>query len=360
MLRHCRQPLSLLVLLMTLVVGCRREETAPVAQPATQPSITIGYAAPGWGGAQYFIMDGLRRRAESRGWKVLVVNSNLEADIQQRQIDYLIDHHVKAIVCVPVHSQKIATSMARAQAMGIPFYTIDRAPGEGRADMIVQADNFMAGEQAGEAMVRCIRQRNGAVAGTILVLQGELTQTVAQQRDDGFNRAVAPYPGLRILRRETHWLPNLFAEETEKVLQKTELDGIYLQSDTAGLSEVLPVLKRLGKLHPVGEAGHIVIVGVDGGQIALQAIREHFVDCAVSQPLTDFGIVADWIERRFRAQSPMPGRVEEHDALWGPAELIDGPHGMQLLLRTTPVTGDNVDDPRLWANQLHQAARRSR
>lgn len=360
MLRHCRQPLSLLVLLMTWVVGCGREEASPATRPATQPAVTIGYSAPEWGGAQFFIMDGLRRRAEVRGWKVLVVNANFDVDTQQRQIDYLIDHHVNAIVCVPLNSQTIVTSMARAQGLGIPFYTIDRAPSEGRADMIVQADNFMAGEQAGEAMVRCIRQRNGTETGTILVLQGELTQTVAQQRDDGFNRAVAPYPGLRILRRQTHWLPNLFAEETEKVLHETELDGIYLQSDMVGLPEILPVLKRMGKLHPVGEPGHICLVGVDGGPVALRAIREGFVDCVVAQPLTDYGIIADWIERRFRAETPKPGRVGEADALWAPAELIDGPHGMQLLLRTTPVTRDNVDDPNLWANHIPKGTQRSK
>ena len=354
------QCLAMLALLMTLVIGCRREEVAPTTQPATRPGITIGYSAPEWGGAQFFIMDGLRKRAEARGWKVLVVNANFDADTQLRQIDYLIERRVSAIVCVPLHSEQIASHMTKAQAQGIPFYTIDRAPSEGRADLIIQADNILAGQQAGEDMIRHIKQRKGAVTGTILVLQGELTQTVAQERDDGFNRAVADHPGLRIIRRETHWHPNLFGEEVEKVLRETQLDGIYLQSDVIGVPEVLPVLKRMGKLHPVGTPGHICIVGVDGGASALQAIRDGFVDGVAAQPLTDYGIVADWIGMRFHGQAPKPGRVVDGDALWAPAELIDGPNGMHLQLRTTLVTKDNVDDPRLWGNQIPQGERRSK
>ncbi len=360
MLRPSRQCLAMLVLLMTLAIGCGREEATPYTQPATQSAITIGYSAPEWGGAQFFIMDGLRKRAEARGWKVLVVNANFDVETQLRQIDYLIEHRVNAIVCVPLHSQKIASRMTKAQAQGIGFYTIDRAPSEGRADLIIQADNLLAGQQVGEAMVHYIRQRKGTETGTILVLQGEQTQTVAQQRDDGFNRVVAQYPGLRIIRRQTHWRPNLFGEEAQKVLQETQLDGIYLQSDVIGVPEILPVLKRLGKLQPIGQAGHICIGGVDGGASALEAIRQGFVDCVAAQPLTEYGIVADWIDKRFHGEAPKPGRVVDGEALWAPAELIDGPNGMQLQLRTTLVTKDNVDDPRLWANQAPQGERRSK
>jgi hypothetical protein len=40
------------------------------------------------------------------------------------------------------------------------------------------------------------------------------------------------------------------------------------------------------------------------------------------------------------------------DALWSPAEIREGEYGLELLMATTAVTKDNVDDPRLWGNVL--------
>ncbi len=45
------------------------------------------------------------------------------------------------------------------------------------------------------------------------------------------------------------------------------------------------------------------------------------------------------------------GTVEREGALWSPARIEMSDVGPQLFLATTSVTPDNVDDPRLWANQ---------
>jgi hypothetical protein len=83
----------------------------------------------------------------------------------------------------------------------------------------------------------------------------------------------------------------------------------------------------------------------------LDAIREGWADSCASQPLPDFGIVVEWVERRFAGQGVEPGAVRREGAPWSPAQIEHSDIGWKLLLATTPVSEKNVDDKSLWANQ---------
>ncbi len=332
--------------------GCRKSEPS---QPTTKPTVVIGYSAPEWGGAQFQIMQGLRRRAEARGWTTTVLNANFDVHKQEHQLDYLISAKPNAIVAVPLDSERIGSWIDKSHQRGILFYTIDRAPSTSRANMIVQANNEMAGRQVGEAIAALLKRKYGEVRGSVLELRGELTQTVAVERDEGFHAGLAS-DRVEVLHRETHWQPREFALETQRVFDTGKtIDAIYMHSDMVGVPEVLPMLRRLGKLHKRDEPGHILLGGVDGGPPALRAIRDGYMDVCASQPLTDYGIVADWIARELAGESVQPGPVVQAGAAWSPARIIEGSTGPRLQLATTPVTAANVDDRALWGNQVDLA-----
>lgn len=356
--------LALVVLAVVAIAGCERKPAGQPAAPATTPAsaeVVVGYSAPEWGGGQHLIMEGFRARAREKGWRVIVVNANFDAEVQERQLQYLIEQKVNAIVAVPLDSRKIADSIRHAQSHGVLFYTIDRAPSEGKVNMVVQADNRLAGRQAGEAVVAALQARNNGVArGTVLELQGELTQTVAIERGEGFHEALKGQDQITVVQRETHWQAGLFGNLSREALQAEKIDAIYLHSDMIGVPEVLPVLKQMGLLYPREDPRHVVLVGVDGGPPALQAIREGFMDCAVSQPLTDYGIVVQFIEKALRGEKNPEGTVEQEGAPWSPARIVSKPYGPVLQMRTTPVDTKNVDVPALWGNQYDRVARKQR
>jgi ABC-type sugar transport system substrate-binding protein len=348
-----RRPLCALVLgVACLFFSCGPSRPQTVTpHDAAFPRRTIGYAAPELSGGQGTIMNAFIEKAAAHGWKVLTTSASSDAKTQESQIDYLLSQNVDAIVAVPVDSMAICSAIRKARAKGVGFYTIDRAPLGCAADMVVLSDNRMAGTQSGKALLDILGRKYGTPRGSVLELQGDLAQNVGQLRGSGFHDVIDRYPAIRVISRETRWVSERFSSATEDVLSTTAVDALYLHSDAIGVPVVLPVLERMGKKIRAGNPGHIAIVGVDGSPEALRAIRDGFVDQASSQPILDFSIIVEWMERNFAGLPSGEGEVVRQGALWSPAHVRREAGGLELLLSTTSVTRQNAGDPRLWGNQ---------
>lgn len=287
-----------------------------------------------------------------KNWAVVTTNANFDASAQANQIDYFISLGVDAIVVVPVDSQAICASVKKAKDAGIPFFTIDRAPIGCEIDMTVQSDNYMAGKQSGEAMVKLLTEKYGEPKGTVLELQGDLGQNVAQLRGAGFNDVIKNYPNIKVISKPTEWKAEKFSQATLDVVSSEAIDGIYMHSDCVGVKVVLSALEQLGKKFKAGEEGHIFLTGVDACPDMLQAIRDGYADQASSQPLPDFGVViADYIEKVLKGEPITEGEVVKEGAPWSPARIVKADTGFMMNLATTSVTKDNASDPALWGNQ---------
>ncbi|MBI5543687.1 MAG: sugar ABC transporter substrate-binding protein [Deltaproteobacteria bacterium] len=320
--------------------------------------VTIGYSAPELAAAQATVIQkAFLERARAKGWEVLTANANFDPKTQASQIEYFLSRGVDAVVAVPADSAAVCASVEKARQARVPFYTIDRAPLGCEVRMSVLADNRMAGRQAGEALVRMLGERHGQPRGTVLEYQGNLSQNVAQLRRDGFLSVMERYPEIKVLSRRTDWESEKVAAITREILPVQTVDAIYLHSDCLGIPVVLPILDQLGQRHPRGHPRHVLIAGVDGGPEALQAIRDGAADQSSSQPLPDFALIVDYIEKDLRREPFVAGPVVREGAPWSPATLAQGPAGWCLLLATTSVTSDNVNQASLWANQLQQVIR---
>ncbi len=354
--------LSVIAIAAMLLAACASNTAAPAAEeaaPAAEEAapaeaaaeaVLVGYGAPELSGAQGQIMQGLVDHAEAKGWEVVTTNADFDAEAQANQMDDFISQGVNAIVTVPVDSQAICSSVAKAQEAGVAFYTIDRAPIGCAVDMTVQSDNYLAGKQSAEATVAFLTEKYGEAKGTVLELQGDLGQNVAQLRGGGFNDYMADYPNITIISKPTEWDAAKFSSATLDVAGSTDIDAIYMHSDSVGTTVVLAALEQLGKKFQRGEEGHVFLAGVDGSPDALQAIRDGWSDQASSQPIPDFGIIADWIEKKLGGEEPTEGEVIQEGALWSPATIVLTDNGYQLNLATTSVSPDNADSTALWGN----------
>ena len=89
---------------------------------------------------------------------------------------------VDAIVAVPDDSAGICVAVQNAKDQGIPFYTIDHSPSGCEINMTVLSDNYLAGQQSGEAVVAYLTEKYGEPSGTVLEITGNMAQNVAQLR----------------------------------------------------------------------------------------------------------------------------------------------------------------------------------
>lgn len=327
-------------------------EGAAPAGEAAAAQVTVGYAAPGLYGGQQFILQSLQAEADAKGWDVVVTNADSDPQKQNNDIDSLIAQGVDAIVTVPEDSAGICTAAQKAKDAGVPFYTIDRSPAGCAINMTVLSDNRLAGKQAGEVMVDELTKRYGEPKGKVLEITGNLSQNVGQLRRDGFHDAVDQYPNIEVIQRVGDWDAAKGQQIVIDVLTANpDLDGIYMHSDNVYGPGTKAALDQLGKFFPVGEDGHIILTGVDGGPWMLEAILNKIADGTGSQPVSDFGIVVNWIEKQLNGETVAEGEVVQEGATWSPAHIAMNADGtMELFLATTKVTAENIENPVIWTN----------
>ncbi len=243
-----------------------------VPAQAQDEDVVIGYSAPGLVGAQLQIQQGLVDGAEAKGWTVQTVTSNADANKQANDVRDYIAQGVDAIVAVPDDSAGICVVVEEAKAAGIPFYTIDRSPSGCAINMTVLSDNYLAGQQSGQAVVDFLTEKYGAPQGTVLEITGNMGQNVAQLRGGGFQEIVTANPDINLITRIGDWDAAKGVDIVRDVVSAEDLDAIYFHSDCVYTPGTLQVLGELGKLIPRGEDGHIFLAGVDA---CLPGARRH-------------------------------------------------------------------------------------
>lgn len=344
--------LTTLVLGLVSCVPASVQQAAPQQSAEKQMAITIGYAAPALYGGQLFIQTSLVDNAQAKGWGVVTTNANADPQKQNNDIDYLISLPVKAIVTVPEDSTGICTAVEKASKAGIPFYTIDRSPIGCKINMTILSDNRLAGQQAAEVMVDELTKKYGSPKGKVLEITGNLSQNVGQLRRDGFHDVIDKYNQIEVIQKVGDWDAAKGQQIALDVLTANpDLDGIYIHSDNVYGPGTKAVLEQLGKLKKVGEEGHIILTGVDGGPWMLEAILDGIADGAGSQPVSDFGIIVNWIEQELNGKPVEEGEVVQEGAVWSPAHVKTNADGTkELFLATTKVTKDNINNHVIWTN----------
>jgi ABC-type sugar transport system substrate-binding protein len=295
-------------------------------------------------------MISMTKYAQDKGWQVVTSNANFDADAQANEVDYWISLGVDAIVVVPIDSKAICASVKKAKDAGIPFFTIDRAPIGCVIDMTVQADNALAGQQSATAIVQFLKTKYGSEKGTVLELQGDMGQNVAQLRSSGFNDYIKQFPNITVISKPTEWKGEKFQSATLDVVGSQPVDAIYAHSDTVGSLPILSALDQLKKKVKAGDPNHIFLATVDGSATCLDNIRAGFQDQCSSQPNPDFGILVNYIDMVLKGQKITEGPVVKEGAPWSPAKIVKSDTGMMLNLATTSVTAATVEDKNLWGN----------
>lgn len=290
-----------LIAVCLLVVACggdaRKEAAKPGAQDtgttAGKPNATIGVSLLTRTHPFYQDLEqGLRDAAQSRGFELLVQAGEFDVARQKDQIQEFLVRKVDAIVVCPCDSRSIGTSIAAANAAGVPVFTADIAVlAEGvKVTCHVASDNVAGGRLAAQAL-------GDALSGDaeIAIIDHPEVESVIQ-RVAGFEAALAEhYPQIKVVAKLTgHGTKDAAFRTAEDILQAHPgLDGIFGINDDSALGALAAVEKA-------GKAGQVVIVGFDAVPEARQAIAAgKILADVVQQPRVigalTIGAVADYL-----------------------------------------------------------------
>ncbi|MCB2052674.1 MAG: sugar ABC transporter substrate-binding protein [Geminicoccaceae bacterium] len=124
-----------------------------------------------------------------------------------------------------------------------------------------------SGVPAGKAMAEALFAKMGG-SGGIVALGGILSNTPAIERKKGLDEALAANPDVELLDFQTaNWDPNKALELTNAWLTRfgDDIKGIWAANDGMGLA-------ALEALRAEGMAGQVPVSGIDGIQLAVEAI----------------------------------------------------------------------------------------
>ncbi len=284
-------------------------------------------------------------QANKAGLKTLpVANANGDAGKQISDFHNLIAEGAQGIIVVARDSDAIVPALNFAASKHVPVVSIDIGPAGGKVAMIVRADNLRMGADACEAMGKAIGGK-----GTVLSLMGDQATINGRDRTTGFNDCMKKnFPNIKVIQEPTYWHTDKATAVAQTVVTSTpKLAAIYMQSDLVMLAGVLNVLKSAGKLKPVGQPGHIFLVSIDGTPLALQKIREGWLDAAISQPLdlyVKYGLY--YLTAAVYGKTFPPGPTK-HDS-----RIVEYKGNPMDLLPAPVVTKANASDPKLWGNNV--------
>lgn len=325
---------------LAVTVGMVAPATTAVAK-----SYTLGISMPYLGNTFMVVQANLLAAgAKAAGIEALpAANGANDPGKQVTDFHNLISLGAGGLIVIANDSEAIIPALNFAASKNIPVVSIDIGPAGGKVAMIVRADNYQMGVDA-------CRETGKATGGkgSALSLMGDLATINGRDRSAGYRDCLAKeFPGIKLIEKPTYWKSDVAATVTQTVVTSTpDLAAIFMQTDAGMIVGVENVLKTAGKLHKVGEPGHIFLVGIDGAPQALKAIREGYLDKSISQPLdlyVKYGL--EYLQGAVDGKTYSLGPTQHHSTVvMYKGNLMD-------MLPAPLVTKANVDDPSLWGNQ---------
>ncbi len=281
---------------------------------------------------------------EQVGYDMTTLNADNKTDLQQSQMNDVITLAPTAIILAAVDFNALAPSVDAARAAGIPVIQFDRQISSTVSDFTSVAGTIEIGYVAAQEVERLLTEKNGGVKGKVLQVLGDPGDPYTLDIQKGFEEKMAAFPEVTIISQPAMmWeASNAGTIVSDQLLANPDIDIVF--SHAAHLSvAAVAALESAGK-----QPGDVLVMSSNGAPVALQLIRDGWMQVEVEQPLyAQAAAVAMFMDKIVAKEPIEPG---EYDVLgltsavtvedWGPTIKIPG----------AAVTAENVDDPAFWGN----------
>lgn len=217
------------------------------------------------------VNNGIKAEAADRGYEVVEVVADGDAQQQNAQIQSLIAQDVDAILVCAVDQNTIERALIAAQRAGIPVVAYDRDLPDSRVvQAFVGPDSLFDGRLAGEYTAKALAGVEGEI--TIVELIGALNDQNGIDRSKGFREGIASLENVKLIEVPTDWDSARALSGTQNAIQANpDVKAVFAATDTH-IPAVETVLTDTGKLMKLGEEGHVVVTGVNGSNDGYQAV----------------------------------------------------------------------------------------
>jgi len=278
------------------------------------------------------------------GYKVVTLDAQQRADLQNSQMDDAVLQAPKAIILAAVDFEAISPGIEKAHAAGIPILVYDRQIRNTPVEFTSVAGTVEIGRLSAEEAVKLLKEKHGSPKGKVLSIMGDSADTYTLDIEQGFEEVMGKYPDVQVIAKPSQaWEPTNAANTVQdQLLVNPDIDLIFIHADHM-TPPIVSVLENAGK-----KKGDIFIVDATGMPVGLKLLREGWVQTIVEQPL--YGQVygmAMFLDHVINKKEIKPGT---YDVVGLPSEITIEKWGPNLRVPGGVITKANVDDPKFWGN----------
>ena len=244
------------------------------------------------------LKDGAEEKAKELGVELVIYDAQDDSAKMTSSMEDLIQKKVGGILVNPTDADAVVPSILKANAAGIPVFTIDRGATSGEVVTHIASDNVAGGKMAGEFLAEKIGGK-----GKVVELVGIPGTSAARDRGKGFHEAMEGYPGIKIVASQAaDFNRDRGLAVFENILQaQPEIDGVFAHNDEM-------VLGAIAAAEAAGRKG-IVFVGFDAVGDAVKAVKDGRLAATVAQQPKEMGLLGVEYAVKYLGGETIPDNV---------------------------------------------------
>ena len=279
---------AILWLFLLLCISCRKNDgslssrTAKQISPLPQQSLTIGFSIDTLAIERWQRdMDVFINKVKEMGADVIVQNAGNNIEEQNRQLMYLLERDVDAVVVLPKDAASITESVQKLHSKGIPVISYDRLTLNADINLYLTIDSEKVGEQMAQEMLRRTKGINWYL---ILGPEEDYNMTLIK---DGINRIIRnTNVHINHIFYTDGWNYDLSYQEMVRILKSDIFpDAIICGNDAVAAS----VIQAINRYYP---DTHIPVCGQDADISACQYIVQGKQEFTIYKPIIQLAEVA--------------------------------------------------------------------
>ena len=316
-----------LILLCTL--SCKKQDNTTSTRSTRQPdalpqqSLSIGFSIDTLAIERWQRdMDVFINKVKEMGADVIVQNAGNSIGEQNRQLMYLLERDVDAVVVLPKDAASITESVQKLRSKGIPVISYDRLALNADINLYLTIDSEKVGEQMAQEMMRRTKGFNWYL---ILGPEEDYNMTLIK---DGIYRIIRNSSvHINHIFYTDGWNYDLSYQEMVRILKSDTFPDAIICGNDAVASSVIDAINRY---YP---DTHIPVCGQDADISACQYIVQGKQDFTIYKPIIQLAEVAaecavklarheEISENRFRL-SPINNGYGDIPTIWLEPTYVD-------------------------------------
>lgn len=229
------------------------------------------------------IKQSVEAEGAAKNVPVTTVDAHGDSATQVNQIQDLITKGIKALIYIPAGATAAGVPVRAAHEAHIPVINVDRNAPDAPGDTFIATDSVAAARTLGDYVCKITGGK-----GNVAIIQGQLGTTPEQDRDKGFNEALAKCPGLKVVAKQPSkaWHQDEgFAIAQDMLQRHPDITVFFGRADALALGAAQAV--------KVANLGHkVFIVGFDGDTAGLLAVKDGTLDATMTQKTQFMGRLA--------------------------------------------------------------------